>query len=396
MEVEDVQGRRRARPKILDPVRIALLDPPSYSPAYDHHLASALAGKGHQVDLLTSPFAFGAAPEPDGYERRELFLPLSGRLLRRAPRVRLRFLLKGAEYFPSVWRLRRTVAALQPDVVHVQWLAVPRYDLRWVRRLRRDRPVVFTAHNVLPHVGAADPERRRRLYEAFDRVVVHTRSGAEQLERFGVPEERIVRIPHGTFGSAAAASIEPPSGRTLLFYGLIRHYKGLDVLIRALPQIPDASLVVAGDPLDSIGPVRRLARELGVEERIEWLLGYLPDEEVAKLMRRATIAVFPYRSGESASGTLATAIGHGRPAVVTDVLGETVNEYGAGLVVPPDDSAALAEACNRLLTDKAALTQAFHGTEWARKALSWASIAEAHERVYSELVGRVTAADDRD
>jgi glycosyltransferase involved in cell wall biosynthesis len=74
---------------------------------------------------------------------------------------------------------------------------------------------------------------------------------------------------------------------------------------------------------------------------------------------------------------------------VTEVLGETVKDYGAGLVVPPDDPAALAEACTRLLTDKAALTEAFHGAEWARSALSWAGIAEAHEQLYSELLARV-------
>jgi glycosyltransferase involved in cell wall biosynthesis len=377
-------------------MRIALLDPPSYSPAYDHHLAAALAERGHEVALFTSPFAFGAAPAPEGYERRELFLPLSGKLLRGRPRSRLRILLKGVEYFPSVRRLRRAVQSFQPDVVHVQWLAVPRFDLRWVARLRRERPILFTAHNVLPHEGEPDVERRRALYESFDRVVVHTRKGAEHVEGFGVPAERIVRIPHGTFDAPPATSITPPSGRTLLFYGLIRRYKGLDVLIRALPQLRDANLVVAGDPLDPVRPLIELARELGVESRIDWRLGYLPTEEVAKLMRDATIVVFPYRSGESASGTLATAIGHGRPVVVTEVLGETVREYGAGLVVPPDDPAALAEATNRLLSDMGALTQAFHGTEWAREALSWGGIAATHERVYSELLGRVTAADDGD
>jgi glycosyltransferase involved in cell wall biosynthesis len=391
VEGENVQGRRS-----VYLMRIALIDPPSYSPTYDHYLAAALAERGHEVALFTSPFAYGATPEPAGYERRELFLPLSGKLLRGRPRSRLRFLFKGIEYFPSVRRLRRAVSAFRPDVVHVQWLPMPRYDLRWVERLRRDRPVLFTAHNVLPHEGEADVERRRALYEAFDRVVVHTRKGADEVERFGIPPDRIVRIPHGTFDAPPATAITAPTGRTLLFYGLIRRYKGLDVLIRALPDIADARLVVAGDPLDPVRPLKALAREVGVEDRIEWRLGYLPTEEVAKLMRDATIAVFPYRSGESASGTLATALGHGRPVVVTEVLGETVREYGAGVVVPPEDPAALAEACNRLLTDKGALTQAFHGTEWAREALSWSGIADAHEQVYSELVGRVSAADDRD
>ncbi len=372
-------------------MRIALLDPPSYSPAYDHHLASALTARGHEVELLTSPFAFANPPAPDGYERVELFLPLSGRLLRRSPRSPLRYALKGAEYLPSVARLVQRIHRTEPEIVHVQWLALPRYDLRWVSRLRRNRPVVLTAHNVLPHSGDADERRRRAIYGAFDRIVVHTRSGAEQLAGFGVPAERVVRIPHGTFDAPPAAAIEAPSGRTLLFFGLIRHYKGLDVLVRALAGIPDARLVVAGDPLDPIAPIKALADELGVGDRIEWRLGYLPEEEVETLMREATLAVFPYRGGESASGALATAFGHGRPVVASDVLGEIVEEYDAGLVVPREDSDALAEAIRRLLDDPAALERAFIGTEAARRGLSWSAIAEAHERLYTDLLARVPA-----
>jgi glycosyltransferase involved in cell wall biosynthesis len=370
-------------------VRIALLDPPGYSPAYDHHLASALAGRGHEVELLTAPFAFGEPPAPDGYRRRELFLPLSGRLLRRAPRSRLRFVVKGAEYVPSVLRLVRGVNALRPDVVHVQWVALPRFDLRWLARLRRSRPLVLTAHNVVPHVGEADPSQRQQLYSAFDRIVVHTRGGAEQLERFGVPPERVVRIPHGTFDAPPAISIQAPSGRTLLFFGLIRHYKGLSVLVRALEEIPYARLIVAGDPLEPVDDLKRIAWRAGVEDRIEWRLGYLPSEDVEALMREATLTVFPHLSGESASGALSTALGHGRPAVVTEALGETVREYGAGLVVPPADPRALAGAINRLLDDPAALKEAFLGTERARQALSWPAIAEAHERLYSDLIAKV-------
>ena len=366
-------------------LRIALLDPPSYSPAYDHHLASALAARGHDVDLLTSPFSFGDAPEPDGYRRSQLFLPLSSRLLRRSPRSRLRVPLKAAEYVPSIALLLGRLRRSRPNVVHVQWLPLGRRDLVWARRL--PRPRVLTAHNVLPHSGEADEEERRALYGAFDRVVVHTRGGAEQLARFGVPAERIVRIPHGTFDTPA--SIEPPSGRTLLFFGLIRDYKGLDILVQALAELPDARLVVAGDPLDPIEPIRGLAAELGVADRIEWRLGYLPQADVDRLMREATLAVFPYRGGESASGALATALGHGRPAVVSDVLGELVEEHGAGVVVPREDAAALAAAIRELLDDPAALERAFRGTEAARRGLSWDAIAETHERLYSDLLAKV-------
>ena len=364
-------------------MRIALLDPPSYSPVYDHHLALALAGRGHDVELITASFAHGEAPAPDGYRRAELFLPLSGRLLRRAPRSRIRLPLKALEYGPSVARVLARLHRSSPDVVNVQWLPAGRRDLLWARRL--PSPRVLTVHNVLPHSGGLDVEQRLAVYRTFDRIVVHTRRGASELERFGVPLDRIVRIPHGTFNGP----VEPPQGRNLLFFGLIRRYKGLDMLIRALEEVPDATLVVAGDPVEQIDELKRLALRHEVQDRIDWRLGYLPHGEVETLMRKATLTVFPYLWGEAASGALATALGHGRPAVVTEVLGETVEDYGAGAVVPSGKPGPLADAINRLLDDPQALEEAFRGTERAREALSWDAIAEAHERLYSDLLAKV-------
>src|ERR1043166_5733573 len=117
-------------------------------------------------------------------------------------------------------------------------------------------------------------------------------------------------------------------------------------------------------------------RELGVDARIEWRLGFFPDDGGAGLMHGATLVVLPYRRTD-ASGVLATAIGHGRPVVVTDVgsLGETVRDFGLGEVVPPDDERALADACLGLLTDRDRLAAAFAGTHGARKALTWDAAA---------------------
>ena len=83
------------------------------------------------------------------------------------------------------------------------------------------------------------------MLETAERVVVHSQRGVEQLVELGLGRERIARIPHPVF---VAEPLPPPKGRTLLFFGLIRDYKGLDVLLEALPEIPDAKLVVAGDP----------------------------------------------------------------------------------------------------------------------------------------------------
>ncbi|HEY2938722.1 MAG TPA: glycosyltransferase [Gaiellaceae bacterium] len=352
-------------------MRVALVDPLAYTPPYDHSLATALAQRGHAVTLLTSRFPHGDAPTPAGYDREELFAPLSTRLFRRS---RVRVALKGLEYAPSVARLTRRIARLDPDIVHVQWLPRPELDLRWLRRMAEERPIVLTAHDVLPRRAKARPVWPEVL-ETAERVVVHSFRAVEQLVELGIGRERIARIPHPVF---EGEELPPPEGRTLLFFGLIRDYKGLDVLLSALPDIHDARLIVAGDPLDPVEPV-------DLDGRVEWRLRFLPQDEVKDLMARAAAVVLPYRQLDS-SGVLATAIGYRRPVVVTDVgsLGEIVREFGAGEVVPPGDPRALAEATTRLLEPEA-LAAAREGAERAAAALTWERSAEEHDRVYREV-----------
>jgi glycosyltransferase involved in cell wall biosynthesis len=369
-------------------MRIVLVDPLGYTTPYDDRLASALAHLGHDVHFLTAPFVLDAAPTPDGYVREELFVPVANRLLRGRPRARLRRVLKGAEYLPSVWRLRRRIRALDPDVTHVQWLVRPELDIRWLRSLAARRTTLFTAHNAFPRRQRAFPAWRDAL-EAVDHVIVHSHQAVDRLAELGVERERMTVIPHPVFDAPVEVLVEPPSGRRMLFFGLIRRYKGLDLLVTALPQVlehvPDARLVVAGDPLEPIDPVRTLASSLGVEHAIEWQLQFVPDTAVAPLLASSAFLVLPYREIES-SGVLALAFGHGRPAVVSDLgaVGEHVREFGAGRAVPAEDVPALASACVELLTDAAALRRAFEGALEARRTLTWEASARRHEQVYEE------------
>src|SRR6185437_14173811 len=295
---EDRVGDPLDRAGYHRPVRVALIDAGAYTPPYDDRLAAALAARGHDVTLLTAPFRFGDAPEPVGYRREELFFPLSSGLFRRNPRSRARVPLKGLEYVPSFWRARRRLEQLAPDVVHVQWLVRPDADLRWLRAVAAEWPVVFTAHNLAAMLSRR-PEAWLRVLQVVDRVVVQSRRSGDQLVELGVPRTRIVRIPHPVFESAMPSGDGGRPGQTLLFFGLIRTYKGLDLLLRALQVVarerPEVRLVVAGDPLDPVEPLKRLANELGVEERIDWRLGFLPDDEVERVLADASVVVRPYR-----------------------------------------------------------------------------------------------------
>ena len=373
-------------------MRVALLDPPNFTAPYDHSLASALAARGHDVHLLTSPDLVGSAREPKGYRREETFLPLSGRLLKRAPRSRLRVVAKGVEYVPSVWASVRRLALLGPDVVHVQWLGIPRYDVRWLRRVAHRFPTVLTAHDVLPR-RAWNARAWGEALGLVDRVVVHSPRAVAQLAEIGVARERVRVIPHPVFDADPGYEPKEPQGTTLLFFGLIRDYKGVDVLLRALPRVaegvPEVRLIVAGRPLEPVAPLRELAAELGVEERIDWRLRFYGPPEIPTLLEEGALCVLPYRQLDS-SGVLATALGHGRPVVVTDVgsLGPIVAEHGAGRVVPPEDPEALAAAGTDLLTGAEALAAAARGARAARDSLTWGSAAAAHERLYREVAAR--------
>jgi glycosyltransferase involved in cell wall biosynthesis len=349
-------------------MRVLLADPPAFTPTYDHELAAALARRGADVELVTSRFRFGDVPPADGYARSETFYPLSSRLFKRS---RLRLPLKIAEHPLGLAALR----ARRADVLHLQWLAAPELD---ARLFRPHLPSVFTAHDLLPRRTARKQDMWRRLLARFDRVVVHSERGRDVLGELGI--EATV-IPHPVFPSDPERRDD---GRTVLSFGVIRPYKGLDHAIEAMRLVGDARLLVVGDPLEPIEPYRAAAEGLDVD----WRLGYLPQADVDRVFGETTVAVFPYRPELDQSGALLRALGAGVPAVAYDVGGvaEPVRRYGAGRVVPPGDVDALAEAVRELLSDPAALEEARAGARRARDELTWDASARAHLGLYEEIV----------
>jgi glycosyltransferase involved in cell wall biosynthesis len=350
-------------------MRVLLADPPAFTPQYDHELASALARAGADVELVTSPFRFGEPPEPDGYRRSELFYPVSSRLFRRS---RLRIPVKLLEHPVGLARLRRRSA----DVAHVQWLAAPELD---DRLLRQRAPLVFTAHDLMPRRTAAKHDLWRRLFGRFERIVVHSERGRDQLAELTDPA-RLRVIPHPVYASNPERRDD---GRTLLCLGIIRAYKGMGDAIEAAKSVDGARLLVAGDPLEPVEGYRAAAGDTA-----EWRLGYLSDEEIDRALGETTIALFPYRPEIDQSGALMRALGAGVPAVVYDVggLGEPVRSFGAGRVVPPGDVEALTDAVRELLDDPHALERAREGAQRARQELTWDAAARAHLDVYRELL----------
>ncbi len=319
---------------------------------------------GADVELVTSRFRFADLPDPVGYRRSELFYPVSSRIFRRS---RLRVPVKALEHPFGMLRLRRRPA----DVLHLQWLSAPQLD---EHLLRFRSPTVFTAHDLLPRRTASKLELWQRLLGALRPSRRPQRARSRDARR---PRRRGARHPPADLGALVERADD---GRTLLFFGVIRPYKGLPDALEVVRRIGDARLLVAGDPA---GPVDRDGAE-----RVEWRLGYLPEHEVDRALAEGTVALFPYRPELDQSAALAKALGAGVPAVCYDVGGiaEPVRRFGAGRVVPPGDIDALTAAARELLDDRDALESARDGARRARETLTWAASAQAHLDLYRELV----------
>jgi glycosyltransferase involved in cell wall biosynthesis len=367
-------------------MRVQLVDPSAFTPPYDRALAAALARGGAEVELLTSRFLYGPVPTPEGYRVRECFYRGTAARGLDAPGRRA---LKLVEHVPDMLRLRRVLDA---DVVHYQWLTVPALD---ARLLPAKRPRLITAHYILPPRPSARQVRTARAaFGRMDAVVAHSEHGAARLrEEVGIDSARVRVIPHGTFDYLTRLPAEKPlpgelegaEGPVILFFGLLRPYKGLDTLLRAFARLGGAELWIVGNPRMDIAPLRRLAAE--APGRVRFLTRFVEDAELPPIFRRADLVVLPYRDAEH-SGVLYTALAFGKPLVLSAVGGfPEIAATGAARLVPPGDPEALAAALSELTLDPAAREEL--GEAAARAAAgpySWNEAARQTLALYEELL----------
>src|SRR3954463_10672342 len=311
-------------------MRVHLVDPAAYTPPYDRALASAPARAGAETELWTSAFRYGDVPPVDPAVRVvEAFYRRGGGRFARV-----------AAHVPDMLRYRR--AARAADVVHFQWLSIQALDARLLPRVH---PRVLTAHDVLPREPRPGQlAGQRALYERMDAIVVHSEHGAGRLrDELGLEAARVHVIPHGALtgldvpGDAPFA--RPAEKPVVLCFGLLRPYKGVDVLLEAWRRAAvDAELWIIGMPrMDTSfihGP--------GVRTALRFVTG----AELAGAFRAADLVVLPYREIDQ-SGVLFTALAFGKPILATSVGGFA--ELDALELVRPDDADALAEALPRVL-----------------------------------------------
>ncbi len=304
---------------------------------YTAGLANGLAQRGCGVGLLARDHAYDFGGDPGAMER---YLDCS--LDERVERMTVGGRVRDLAAWQGVLAARRTLAEPGFDVVHMQDSVVTDPRLSWVAGAGH-RGYALTVHDPRFHPGDRAPSRaqrwlRRRLIRNAALIFVHGEAMRAELARLQSPPGPVVAVP---IGSRPGRFTPLPDKPSLLFFGRLSPYKGLDLLLEAMPSVwqrlPGLRLTIAGRG--------ELPRHEALEDsRVEVASGHIPDADVPELFARATCVVLPYRQA-SQSGVGALALQYGRAIVATSVGGlpELVTER-VGRVVAPGDPSGLANA----------------------------------------------------
>ena len=296
------------------------------------------------------------------------------------------------------WRTARYLRDVQPEaVVFEYWMPffAPAYGAI-ARLLRRwEIPAYGVVHNALPHERhVGDAGLSRFFFGACAGFVALSDAVAQDVRTLCRDAPHIQQIEHPLytrFGDAvpqqdARAALDlPPDVPMILFFGFIREYKGLDVLLEAMPriwtQVPNLHLVIAGEAYDDTARYRQILDGHERRTQVHWHERYIPSKTVPHYFGAADLVVQPYRSATQ-SGVAQIAFHFEVPMVLTDVggLAEMVPDETAGFVVPPSAPKALADAVARYVVEdwKPRLTE---GVRAQKKRYAPARLGEAVEQL---------------
>lgn len=304
---------------------------------------------------------------------------------------------------PYSWKkTAREIIGMNPDLVVIRfWLPFVGPALGTLARMLRRRGVrvVGLVDNAVPHERRPfDRSFSNWFFRHCDAFVALSRSVADDLERFA-PGKRVHVHPHpiyDIFGDAvprdeACAELGlNPDDRHVLFFGFVRKYKGLDLLIRAFADERlrklGIKLISAGEFYDDRGPYLKLVEKHGLGDVVSFHDRYIPTEQVRHYFCSARIVAQPYRDATQ-SGVTQIAYHFGRPMLVTDVggLAEIVPDGKAGFVTAPDPE-AIADALVRFFEEDLEAPFA-EAAERGKHLFSWDHFTEDFLNFAEEIHG---------
>lgn len=374
-----------------------MLDPSLFTGRYDDSLCEALGAIGVDVTLYGRPMRMTDAIEPKDYRYEPRFFRQSEALRRSAGEGRLFRAVKAMEYAATCvcGDIGDMCAA---DIVHSQWLPLAPADRLMLRRLSGRSKLVHTVHNAEAYHADAGLQGRgyRSLLDQFDALIVHGATTRDALVGQGVDPARIHLTPHPPMRLAMASrddlqSVPAAAARPrILFFGTIRPYKGVDLLIEACVALWEAGLefelAIAGKPFMDVAPLLGTVEQAGFKDRLLIDLGFLTEGRLDAHMARADIIAFPYRHIDS-SGAFLSALHHGKAMVTSDAGMFAHVPDGVTARASAGNAEALAQALLPLI-ESAAIRQSMgerariHGEAMG----NWKDMAVATIAIYEDLV----------
>jgi glycosyltransferase involved in cell wall biosynthesis len=255
---------------------------------------------------------------------------------------------------PFNWiRIGNRLKREKPDLIIVRyWLPFMGPCLGTIlRRAKKHRKtrVICIADNVIPHEKRpADRTFTRYFLKSCDGFITMSEKVMSDLRKFqpSKPAKQAAHPLYDNFGEivpkreAREKLVLPPEGKLILFFGFIRNYKGLDILLRAMAQLDDVRLVVAGEFYEDRKPYDQLIEQLGIGDRLVLRTDFIPDSEVKYYLCATDVVIQPYRNATQ-SGVTPLAYHFEKPMVVTNVGGlpSLVPDGKVGIVVESNPGA---------------------------------------------------------
>ncbi|CAN5194505.1 hypothetical protein BH23BAC3_BH23BAC3_14210 [soil metagenome] len=243
-------------------------------------------------------------------------------------------------------------------LLHLHWLKFSLFDLIILTliRYKTKTKLVFTVHNVLPHeCNFIDKLVYPLIYRRIDVFTFHSESSYRRLvNELNVDVKKYDIIPH--YGNEVGESNEVPKQNSLLFFGSIRDYKGLDVLIDActkISKIKDWTLGIYGKPEMDISDLKMKVKDQGIFEHINWHTGWIEEDDIDKIFHSHEIVILPYKHIDN-SGLLHLAMSYGKPIIASRLgsLEDIIEDGKNGILCEPGNPEELAKKISLLLGDE--------------------------------------------
>ena len=314
--------------------------------------------------------------------------------------------MKGIVYLISLLKAFNYLLTELPDVIHFHELKIPLIELPLFYILSRNKmKIVLTSHNIFRAEAKFLSPFLKRLYKLMDGIIFHSEANREELfDRLDFISAKMWRtIPHGNYHLMVNPEMNRQKARKILeidddkfvvlFFGYIRKYKGLDILINAISKVrlslKNIHLIIAGKDFENFKKYKHLIEKLDLENYVNYYCYYIPNNEISTFMEACDLVVLPYKKIFQ-SGVIQLSFAHAKPIIASQIGGipDLVKEGKTGFLVKPGDPHILASAIENFfkLPENQRTEMGRNGRSLTKDLFSWEDIAKKTMDFYRDLV----------